>query len=93
MHTFEKMSTKDFINRFYVVNGSNNGNMAGTHPQVLLRLAGYFSPIIREYRESNYQMHLDWVVDDSKFRNTFDFESTPLDIAMSETIEWYKQNR
>ena len=36
---------------------------------------------------------LDWIVDDSKFRNTFDFESTPLDIAMSETIEWYKQNR
>jgi nucleoside-diphosphate-sugar epimerase len=88
----EEMSIKDFVNKFYTNNGSKNGNMVETRSQIILKLAGLFSPVIKEYRESNYQMHIDWVVDDSKFRKTFDFGTTPIDKAISETLEWYKNH-
>jgi hypothetical protein len=86
------MSIKDFVNRFYTNSGSKNGNMVETRSQIILKLAGFFSQVIKEYRESNYQMHIDWVVDDSKFRKTFDSGTTPIDKAISETLKWYKTN-
>jgi nucleoside-diphosphate-sugar epimerase len=92
-HT-EPLVLKDFLNLFYEANGLKNGNNVKSSPQIFLTLAGLFIPMIREYKKVNYQMHIDWIADDSCFSKTFgDFSSTPLNQAIKETIDWYKSKK
>ena len=59
-------------------------------PQIILTIGGLFNKDFREYGQVNYQMHMDWVVDDSKFKDIFDFNPTPLDKSIKETVDWYR---
>lgn len=56
----------------------------------LLRLMGIFNPIVRELVEMMYEFEAPFVVDDSKFRQTFKLSATPLEQALEETIAWFK---
>jgi nucleoside-diphosphate-sugar epimerase len=64
----------------------------GTVSKGMLRLAAPFHRISRESLEILYQWTEDFVADDAKFQRVFGpFETTPLDQAVEETIEWYRQ--
>ena len=57
----------------------------------LLAIAGIFSPLLREMRETTYQFRAPFVVDASKFEAAFgDLEPTPHSDAVPLTVAWYR---
>ena len=69
---------------------------AGTTPKVarvskpMLRLAGLFVPILREFPEMWYEFAEPFVVDSSKFQRAFGLRPTPLEESIPATIQWYR---
>lgn len=84
---YEATTIEQFINQLYEANDIQIKTKVKTRPQIMLKIASLFSKFIKEYSKVNYQMHMDWVVDDTKIRSTFNFESTPLNIAFKKTYK------
>lgn len=59
-------------------------------PATGLRLAGLFSPIIRELREMRYQFDEPFVIDATDTTETFGLEATPLAVQVAETVRSYQ---
>ena len=71
---------------------------AGTPPRfstispAMLRVAGIFSPMLRELNETTYQWTGPWIVDTSKFRSAFGPSvETPMADAVAATLEWFRR--
>ena len=63
----------------------------GALPPAMISVAGLFNPIVREIKETVYQWTGPWVVDTSKFRNTFGpVAETPLPEAVATTVGWFR---
>ena len=59
----------------------------------MLRIAGIFSPMIREIKETTYQWTDPWIVDTAKFQSAFGpFTETPMADAVAATVEWFRRN-
>jgi nucleoside-diphosphate-sugar epimerase len=57
----------------------------------LLAVAGIFSPMLRELRETAYQFRRPFVLDSSKFEGAFGrLEPTPHREAVERTVEWFR---
>jgi nucleoside-diphosphate-sugar epimerase len=56
------------------------------------RFAGLFVPAAREIVEMMYEFEQPFVVDSSKFENTFGMRATPIREAMQVTVDWYKSH-
>jgi nucleoside-diphosphate-sugar epimerase len=57
----------------------------------LLAVAGVFSPLLREMRETAYQFRAPFVIDFSKFEAAFGhLEPTPHRGAVEQTVAWYR---
>ena len=57
----------------------------------LLAVAGMFSPLLREMRETTYQFRAPFVIDASKFGAAFGrLEPTPHRDAVTQTVAWYR---
>ena len=57
----------------------------------LLAIAGVFSPLLREMRETTYQFRAPFVIDASKFEAAFGrLEPTPHRDAVRRTLAWYR---
>lgn len=88
---FNPTTIRKFVEEFYEVNGIDIKDKVGTMPNVLLDIIGIFNKDIREYSKMSYQRKSDWIADDTKFRETFpEWSSTDLNIAFSDTFDWYK---
>jgi nucleoside-diphosphate-sugar epimerase len=60
----------------------------------MLAIAGLFSPMMRELRETTYQFRAPFVVDSSKFEQAFGpFDATPHRAAIERTVEWFRSRR
>ncbi len=59
-------------------------------PPVMLRLAGLFSPLIRETVEMQYQFLEPFIMDGGKYTRAFGFTPTPHREALRETIAWFR---
>ena len=59
-------------------------------PTLALRLAGIFSPMARGLAEMAYQFEQPFVLDTTKFESTFGQSGTTLEVAIKETIAWYR---
>jgi nucleoside-diphosphate-sugar epimerase len=85
----EARTTRQIIEAVY--------RLAGHRPRTLaagpmaLRLLGLVKPAMREYRHTLYQFTQRWVVDDGKFRQAFGDPTTPLDDALTTTLDWYRR--
>jgi hypothetical protein len=56
-----------------------------------IRVAGLFSPLVRELDETYYQFDRPFVSDASKFRAAFGpFEGTPHPEAIAATVAWFR---
>ena len=60
-------------------------------PRWLLTLVGLVVPMVREIKEMAYQWDETFIVDDSRFRATFDTHPVAVDEAVRATIEWAKE--
>ena len=57
----------------------------------MLAVAGIFSPLLREMRETTYQFRAPFVIDASKFDTAFGhLEPTPHRDAVQRTVAWYR---
>ena len=69
---------------------------AGTTPKLaptskpMLRLAGLFMPILREFPELWYEFDEPFVLDSSKIQGAFGLRPTPLEESVPVTVEWYR---
>ncbi len=86
----EPRTTRQIIEQVYALAGSKARTLAAG--RTTLRLLGVFKPAMREYLHTLYQFSDPWIVDDSKFRSAFDCQTTPLDEALSSTLEWYRSD-
>jgi len=62
----------------------------GSIPHLALRAVGLVSPMVRSLREILYQVDAPFVVDSSRFTETFGAAPTPIDDALRETIASWK---
>jgi nucleoside-diphosphate-sugar epimerase len=58
--------------------------------KTMLTLAGFFVPAAREVVEMMYEFEKPFVVDSSKFEQTFGMRATPLREAVKRTVAWYR---
>ncbi|MBP1156938.1 MULTISPECIES: NAD-dependent epimerase/dehydratase family protein [unclassified Paenibacillus] len=59
----------------------------------ILTLLSMFNPTMREFQEIFYQYQRPFIMDDSKFRNAFDFKVTSHDEAIRMTLFWYMKGK
>jgi nucleoside-diphosphate-sugar epimerase len=57
-------------------------------PRLFLRAAGLFSPFLREVLEMTYQWEVPFLLDDSRFRETFGYGATPVEAQVRSTAAW-----
>lgn len=58
-------------------------------PDWVLRVLGWFDPVVGEVREMAYQFDRDFVVDDAPFRAAFGVGATALPDALDAALAWY----
>lgn len=88
----EVLTYRELLDLAFREAGVDPEGMIRTMPQGVLTIGSLLSSMIREVREVAYQSQVDWVVDWSKYRVTFDGDPTPIQQAMRETITWYGQH-
>ena len=59
-------------------------------PTFALRLAGIVSPMARGLAEMAYQFEQPFILDTTKFESTFGRSGTTMDVAIKETVSWYR---
>lgn len=71
---------------------------AGVEPRMngmgrfMMWLGGFFIPEAKESFEMMYEFDQSFIVDSSKFENTFGMKPTPLKDAIKATVAWYKSH-
>ena len=84
------ITTRQFVDRVY--------EAAGTEPQiqaisrVMVNVLGLFNGQVRELKEMLYEFEEPYVVDSSRFESTFGIHATPLNEAIPETVEWFREH-
>lgn len=85
------LTAQQFIDLIFEVAGRPTPAKARTISPPLLAVAGLFSPLLRELRETSYQFRAPFVVDSSKFERAFGpFDPTPHREAIERTEQWFR---
>jgi hypothetical protein len=58
--------------------------------RLMMRIGGLFIPEAKETVEKMYEFEKPFVVDSSKFENTFQVKGTAIREAVRRTVEWYR---
>jgi nucleoside-diphosphate-sugar epimerase len=83
------MTTREFVGAVYRMLGKP-ARMSRA-PRLAIALAGLFDANAKELREMLYQFEHDFVMDSSRFEKAFGVQSTPLDLALRATLDWYRR--
>jgi nucleoside-diphosphate-sugar epimerase len=59
-------------------------------PDLLLKVMGWFNPILAELPEMLYEWKKPWIVDGARFTSVFGVEATPLEQSIPETVAWWQ---
>ena len=59
-------------------------------PKLVLRALGVVNPLMRGLAEMSYEFEEPFVLDTSKYESTFGAAGTSLDVAIKETVVWYR---
>ncbi len=60
--------------------------------RLMMSMLGLFIPEVKESVEMLYEFEKPFIVDSSKFENTFGVKATPMDAAIQETVAWFKSH-
>lgn len=60
--------------------------------KTMMWIGGLFIPEAKESVEMMYEFEQPFIVDSSKFENTFGMKATPMKEAIKETVAWYKSH-
>ncbi len=61
-----------------------------TMPKSVMRALGLVSPLMRGLAEMEYQFEEPFILDTTKYESTFGVVGTPLSVAITETVDWYR---
>jgi len=86
----ETLTTRQFVTMIYEELGQPP-KMSGMG-RLMMSIGGLFIPAAREVVEMLYEFEKPFVVDSSKFTQTFDVQGTPLREAIKTTVAWYQTN-
>jgi len=87
----QPLTAQEFFDLVFEAAGRPTPAKAQLAGPALLVVAGIFSPMLRELRETAYQFRRPFVVDSSKFEGAFGpLETTPHREAVGRTIEWFR---
>ena len=86
----EAVSTRQFLEMVYEETGHPVKIQA--MPKLMLKGLALFMPMMRELDEMLYEFEEPFIVDHSKFEQTFGNHATPLREAIRTTVAWYRQN-
>jgi nucleoside-diphosphate-sugar epimerase len=78
-------TTRELVEAFFAQTG--HAPKLRRIPRWLLTTVGTVSPLVRALREMSYQWEHPFVVDDSRFREAFGVEATPVEEAVRATLE------
>jgi nucleoside-diphosphate-sugar epimerase len=85
------LTAQQFFDLILEAAGRPTPARAQTLSPPLLAIAGLFSPLMRELRETTYQFRAPFVVDSSKFERVFGaFDATPHREAIDQTVHWFR---
>jgi nucleoside-diphosphate-sugar epimerase len=59
-------------------------------PAVALRAAELVSPLVRELRETRYQLDRPFVLDSTAAQRTFGLSPTSVELGLRETVRWWQ---
>ena len=62
-------------------------------PKIVVRAVGLVSPMMRGLAEMAYEFEEPFILDSTKFESTFATAGTPLEVAIKETVTWYRNQR
>jgi nucleoside-diphosphate-sugar epimerase len=88
MPTAEAVTVRDFAQLAAGAAGTTAKIVRTSKP--MLRLAGLFMPILREFPEMWYEFAEPFVLDSSKIQRAFGLRPTPLEESVPVTVEWYR---
>ncbi len=60
--------------------------------RLMMAIGGLFIPEAKESLEMMYEFEKPFIIDSSKFENTFGMKATPILEAIQETVAWYKSH-
>jgi nucleoside-diphosphate-sugar epimerase len=87
----EPLTAQQFFNMIAEAAGRPVPVHASVAGPALLAVAGMFSPLLREMRETTYQFWAPFVIDSSKFGAAFGrLEPTQHRDAVEQTVAWYR---
>ena len=87
----EPLTAQQFFDMIAKAAGRPVPVQASVASPALLAVAGTFSPLLREMRETAYQFRAPFVIDSSKFDAAFGrLEPTPHRDAVEQTVAWYR---
>jgi nucleoside-diphosphate-sugar epimerase len=85
------MTGGEFITQVY--NAFGQKPLMATRSRTFFKFVGIVSPRIVDMVEVIYQFEQPFVLDGTKFANVYpNFEYTPHDIGITDTVDWYKAN-
>ena len=58
--------------------------------KLMVSFLGLFNPMLKEMKEMMYEWEQPYIVEHKKYEDSFGNASTPYDVAIRETIEWYQ---
>jgi nucleoside-diphosphate-sugar epimerase len=85
----ETITTRQLIEKVYHAAGETKVKISTIGPLMVSALS-FFLPIMRELKEMMYEWQNPYIVDHSKFASRFGDISTSHDIAIHETVEWFR---
>jgi hypothetical protein len=87
----EPLTAQEFFDLAFEAAGRPTPAKAQIAGPTFLAVAGIFSPMLRELRETAYQFRRPFVIDSSKFERAFgQLEPTPHREAVKQTVEWFR---
>jgi nucleoside-diphosphate-sugar epimerase len=86
----ETLTTRQFVTLIFDELGRPARVSSVSKP--MMRLAGLFIPGARETVEMMYEFEKPFVVDSSKFTQTFGLPGTPIREGIRQTVAWYRQH-
>jgi nucleoside-diphosphate-sugar epimerase len=63
-----------------------------TMGRLMMSIGGLFIPAAKESLEMMYEFEAPFIIDSSKFENTFGMRATPMREAIKETVAWYRSH-
>ena len=86
----ETITTRALLKLVFEEVGTNPGIRVARRP--IISLLATFNPMMRELKETLYQLELPFVVDHSKYEQAFGAHPTPHSEAIRNAVEWFRSN-